>query len=59
MASFSVVKDLSGESARSDIVKPVRIWLDGAFDMMHYGPFHSLLNSQDFLFLSLPIMGLF
>jgi len=46
MASFPVDKTLSVESARSDTAKPIKIWLDGAFDMMHYGRFTSLLISR-------------
>lgn len=56
MASFPVNKTLSVELARSDIAKPIKIWLDGAFDMMHYGQFPSLLNFT-FLLLSLPVLG--
>ena len=47
MASLSIAENPAVVSAGFDLVKPIRIWMDGAFDMMHYGPFLSLLISQD------------
>ena len=53
MTSLSVDKNPSDASGGSDLVPPVRIWLDGAFDMMHYGPFPRQPNSQ--LILLIPV----